>query len=130
MKNKPFGMHLMFDAYDCDPEVLNDANKLYDLLDKLPPALKMRSMIKPYIVKTPGYTKHDPGGWSGFVLIEESHISFHTFVKKRFVTLDIYTCKEFDTTLAIKSLKDFFKTKNIESSVEIRGRNYPEENID
>jgi S-adenosylmethionine decarboxylase len=128
-KNKPFGMHLMFDATNCDVKVLDDANLLYELLDKLPKTLKMRAMIKPYIVRTPGNNKHDPGGWSGFVLIEESHISFHTFVKRRFVTLDIYTCKDFDTTLAIKTLKDFFKTKTVETSVEIRGKNYPEENI-
>ena len=28
----PFGLHLMFDAYDCDPQVLDDANLLYDFL--------------------------------------------------------------------------------------------------
>src|ERR1700730_10959875 len=71
-KNIPFGLHLMFDAYDCDPNVLDDANLLYDLLDNLPPKLGMRPMIKPYIVRTPGNDKRDPGGWSGFVLIEES----------------------------------------------------------
>ena len=134
MSNKkekiPFGLHLMFDAYDCDPRVLNDANLLYDLLDSLVKELKMKPMIKPYIVRTPGNNLRDPGGWSGFVLIEESHISFHTFVKRHFVTVDIYTCKEFDTELAIKRLKEFFKTSKVETIVEIRGKNYPEENLE
>jgi S-adenosylmethionine decarboxylase len=126
---KSFGLHLMFDAYDCDPKVLDDANRLYDLLDSLPPHLKMRPMIKPYIVRTPGNGTHDPGGWSGFVLIEESHISFHTFVRRHFVTVDIYTCKSFDTDLAIKLLKKFFKTDKVETIVEVRGKKYPSENI-
>jgi S-adenosylmethionine decarboxylase len=89
----------------------------------------MKPMIKPYIVRTPGNNAHDPGGWSGFILIEESHISFHTFVKRGFVTVDIYTCKSFDTDLAIKSLKKFFKTEKVETIVEVRGKNYPNENI-
>lgn len=125
----PFGLHLMFDAYDCDPQSLDDANLLYNLLEKLCKDLKMRPMIKPYIVRTPGNNKRDPGGWSGFILIEESHISFHTFVKRKFVTVDIYTCKNFDTALAVKGLKDFFKTNNTETIVEVRGKNYPPENL-
>lgn len=125
----PFGLHLMLDAYDCDVRTLDDANLLYNLLEKLCKDLGMRPMIKPYIVRTPGNNKRDPGGWSGFILIEESHISFHTFVKRKFVTVDIYTCKNFDTDLAIKELKEFFKTKNAETIVEIRGKNYPPDNL-
>lgn len=127
--NKPFGIHLMFDAIDCDTDVLDDANLLYELLDMLPSKLKMRPMIKPYIVKTLGNTKRDPGGWSGFILIEESHISFHTFVKKGFVTVDIYSCKKFNSNLAIKILKNFFKTDNAETILEVRGKKYPARNI-
>jgi len=37
--------------------------------------------------------KKDPGGWSGFVIIAESHISIHTFPARRFVSIDVYTCK-------------------------------------
>ena len=85
-------------------------------------------MIKPYIVRTLGNSAHDPGGWSGFILIEESHISFHTFVKRRFVTVDIYTCKHFDTDFAVNFLKKFFKTNKIETIVVVRGKNYPSEN--
>lgn len=128
-KNLPFGIHLMFDASNCDHEVLDDANLLYDLLDTLPKKLRMRSMIKPYIVKTLGNNKRDPGGWSGFVLIEESHISFHTFVKRKFVTVDIYSCKKFDIVLASKYLTKFFKTENPEIIIEERGKSYPEKNI-
>lgn len=127
--NKAFGMHLMFDAVNCDIEVLDDANLLYGLLDTLPVKLKMRSMIKPYIVKTPGNNKRDPGGWSGFTLIEESHISFHTFVKRGFVTVDIYSCKKFNSKLAINELKKFFRTNDAETVVEVRGKNYPKKNI-
>lgn len=126
----PFGIHVMFEGYNCNSQVLDDANRLYKLLDDLPIILGMRKMIKPYIVSTEGNNKRDPGGWSGFVLIEESHISFHTFVKRRFVTADIYSCKHFDANLAIDYLKKFFKTNDIECLIEERGKRYPDKNID
>ena len=128
-KQIPFGIHLMFDAYDCDVKSLEDANLLYNLLEKLTKDLGMKPMIKPYIVRTPGNDKRDPGGWSGFILIEESHISFHTFVRRKFVTVDIYTCKSFDTDLAIKELKEYFKSEKAETIIEVRGKNYPPENL-
>lgn len=128
-ENLPFGMHLMFDAYNCDPTVLDDSNVLYTLLEGLPGKLGMRPMIKPYIVRTLGNDKRDPGGWSGFVLIEESHISFHTFVKRKFVTVDIYTCTFFDADKATRELKKFFKTEDTETIVETRGKRYPNANL-
>lgn len=132
-KNKKtivFGLHLMVDAYNCNKKILNDANLLYKFLDDLPTTLGMRKMIKPYIVSTEGNNIKDPGGWSGFVLIEESHISFHTFVKRKFVTIDIYSCKEFDTKVAINYLKKLFTTKDMEVIIEQRGKKYPAENVD
>ena len=130
-KNKqiPFGQHLMFDAYNCDVNVLDDVNLLYGLLEKLTTDLGMKPLIKPYIVKAAGNNKRDPGGWSGFIIIQESHISVHTFVKRHFVTMDIYSCKAFDTKLAINEMKQFFKTDKIETILEVRGKYYPSEDF-
>jgi S-adenosylmethionine decarboxylase len=74
--------------------------------------------------------KKDPGGWSGFVMIQESHISIHTFIKRRFVTIDVYSCKNFDVQFAIKYFKDIFKSDDVEYEIEVRGKKYPAENID
>jgi len=129
-KTIPFGVHLMLEAYDCDPKVLNDANVVYNVLNNLPAKIHMTKMTLPYVVFTPGNDKKDPGGWSGFVIIQESHISLHTFVKRRFVTVDVYSCKEFDTDVAVAYFKKMFKTDDVEYKVEIRGTRYPKENID
>lgn len=129
-KNIPFGMHLMLDAYDCDPEILNDKNLVYRVLDVLPERIGMKKLMNPYVLFAEGNNKRDPGGWSGFVIIQESHLSLHTFIKRRFITADIYSCKKFDTEVAIKYFKKVFKTKDIECNVEDRGKKYPERNID
>ncbi|MDP3940791.1 MAG: S-adenosylmethionine decarboxylase [bacterium] len=129
-KQQPFGLHLMLDAYNCDPKVLNDANVVYKLLDVLPEKIGMKKLIKPYVVFAEANDKKDPGGWSGFVIIQESHIAIHTFIKRRFITVDVYSCKPFDADFAIDYFTKIFKTNDIESEVEIRGKKYPPENID
>src|SRR5258708_18744692 len=127
--NRPFGYHLMVDAYNCDKKVLSDLNILYNFLDTLPGILEMHQMIKPILAFTPGTTPHDPGGWSGFTIIQESHISVHTFIDRRFVTIDAYSCKTFDMEKAIQYIKDTFKTNDLEIHKETRGKRYPSENL-
>ena len=129
-KQIPFGLHLMIDAYNCDPNTLNDQNLVYNILDTLPEKIGMKKLMKPYVLFAEANDKRDPGGWSGFVMIQESHISIHTFIKRRFITADVYSCKEFNTKIAIEYFKDIFKTKDIECSIENRGKKYPNRNID
>lgn len=128
-KQIPFGLHLMIDAYNCDPKILSDANLVYQILDILPGKIGMKKLIKPYVVKASPNKKRDPGGWSGFVIIQESHISLHTFIKRRFLTADVYSCKMFDPKIVIKHFKKVFKTKDIEHNTEVRGKRYPKEDI-
>lgn len=129
-KNPPFGKHLTLELYGCSPEVLNDATRLYKALDELPAKIKMTKLTLPYLVFTPGNNEKDPGGWSGFVIIMESHISLHTFVKRRFVTIDVYSCSDFDENIAVHYFKEIFRSDDAEYNVEVRGTRYPEENID
>jgi S-adenosylmethionine decarboxylase len=129
-KHIPFGMHLMLDAYNCDPKTLDDKKLVYHILDTLPGKVKMRKLTKPCVVFAQANGKNDPGGWSGFVMIHESHVSLHTFIKRRFVTADVYSCRKFNTKVIIKYFKNIFKTKDIEYGVEKRGKRYPEKNID
>lgn len=127
--NRPFGLHLMVDVYHCEPAILDNANALYDFLDTLPGLVGMKKMTKPYLVTTPGNGGHDPGGWSGFVIIEESHVSVHTFIKRKFVTIDVYSCQMFDTKRVLRFIKKVFKTDDLEVYEQIRGKKYPGKNI-
>lgn len=129
-RNTPFGKHLMLEIYNCPSEVLNDANTLYKALDELPGKIGMTKLTLPYIVFAPGNNTKDPGGWSGFVIIQESHISLHTFAKRRFVTIDVYSCKEFDVETALSYFKHLFRSDDFEYNVEVRGSRYPQENLE
>ena len=111
--------------YDCSPEVLNDKHLVLTILNTLPERLGMRKLIEPVVTFAQPNGKRDPGGWSGFVMIQESHISIHTFIQRRFVTVDMYSCKQFDAQESIHYLKGIFKTTDVECALVVRGKKYP-----
>jgi S-adenosylmethionine decarboxylase len=123
-----FGPHLTLDLSGCPMEPLVDYEKLYDLLNNLPGHIGMTKMTLPYVVKWLDNGAKVPG-YSGFVMIAESHISFHTFPEKNFVFIDFFSCKQFDTDKAVDYLVKFFRPTQIEKNLVMRGK-YFEKNGD
>ena len=90
----------------------------------------MHAINEPVVVEVGPKNRKDPGGLSGFVMIAESHISFHTFPKRGFVTIDVYTCQnELDTDKLTREFTDFFKLQDVDEYIKKRGTKYPAENI-
>lgn len=118
---------MLLEAYDCDHKALDDEKLVRKILSDLPIKIGMHKLAEPVVIKAAANNKRDPGGWTGFVLIQESHISLHTFVKRGFVTADVYSCKEFDAQKAIKYFMKSFKTKDIQYAIVQRGTKYPNE---
>lgn len=129
MDTTNFGVHLTLDLYNCAEEPLNNMHKCYKALEELPAKLDMHALIPPYVVQAGPNDKKDPGGFSGFIMIAESHISLHTFTKRGFVSIDCYSCKDFDTDLVIKYFKEIFQSDDAEINIVKRGTRYPAENI-
>ena len=127
---KIFGTHLTLDGYGADSSRLGDMHLVFKSLDELPGLLKMKKITTPYVVYHPGNNKKDSGGYSGFVMIAESHISVHTFPKNRFVSIDVYTCREgMDTGFVASYFKRVFDLKAVEKHFIIRGAKYPVDDI-
>ncbi len=89
----------------------------------------MKKLYGPKVVRAKDNHLKDPGGWSGFVIIQESHFSVHTFPKRRFVSVDIYSCRDFDFKDASRFIKKFFRARSLETNVIVRGRRYPQRNL-
>ena len=82
---RPDGYHLMFEFFGCDT----------GKIDSLP---FLRQAIKT-AVQTAGLTnlgsrfhQFHPHGVTGFTLLSQSHISFHTWPEYGYLVLDIFTC--------------------------------------
>lgn len=130
MQTINFGEHLMIDGYFGEENLLNNRELVLHLLDKLPEELGMTKLSEPVVFFAEGNDKKDPGGWSGFVVIAESHISIHTFPKRGFVSMDAYTCRNGLETKKIEDyLIDTFKLRETEINFVKRGTRYPESNL-
>ncbi len=125
-----FGVHFIFDGYNCSYDQLANAERLRELLISLPSKLAMHPITEPLVVEVGPNNKKDPGGVSGFVMIAESHISFHTFPNRGFVTADVYTCNnELDTEIITDLFCKYFVTTDFDSHTINRGTRYPEQDI-
>lgn len=89
----------------------------------------MKRLIPPYVVRAPGNGKKDPGGYSGFVIIQESHISIHTFPARRFISIDVYSCKDFKVSPVISFFRRAFGIRKIEQNLVVRGKEYPVQDL-
>lgn len=119
-----FGPHLILEAYGCPQELLGDLGLISQTLDAYPAQLDMTKIMPPYVFTYKG-TVPDDWGVSGVVLIAESHISIHTFPDKGFVTLDIFSCRDFDVDAAIDYFCSVFKPERWDKEVLMRGREFP-----
>jgi S-adenosylmethionine decarboxylase len=125
-----FGVHYMLDGYDADVALLNDKEGLLKMLNTIPEEMGMHKISEPMVIQAGPNNRKDPGGLSGFVMIAESHISFHTFPNRGFVTIDVYTCSDELSTdeLTLKFIKAF-GIQNYDEKVVDRGTKYPIEDI-
>lgn len=62
------------------------------ILGELPGRIGMKIIAGPIVV--PGNPCNP--GWTGFVVIDKSHIAIHTFTEGNRISIDVYSCQPFD----------------------------------
>jgi S-adenosylmethionine decarboxylase len=130
-RTEQFGLHIMIDGYNAPRQLLANQVYLWSLLEDLPKLIGMHSIAEPQLVEVGELNPRDPGGLSGFVMIAENHISFHTFPARGFITMDLYTCQSgIDRDWVIDLLKTSFALKDADVFVQERGMRYPVENLE
>jgi len=107
-------MHLTIDGYGNNPELMQDEQFIYQILDSYPARINMTKITSPYVYKYIG-SKPEDWGISGFVFIAESHISIHTFVERCYVNIDVFSCKDFNAEQVVKDFRDTFKLTRLSS---------------
>jgi S-adenosylmethionine decarboxylase len=121
-----FGPHLMIDGYSANAEKLADYELIRQVLDDLPAEMQMTKVLPP-IVQRYDEQAGQAGGVTGVVIIAESHIAIHTFPAQRFISVDIFSCKEFDLGQALKRIVDHFEVGRCETYLINRGKEYPKD---
>ena len=129
-KHITFGTHYMVDGYRAPAERLRDRALLTSILRDLPAKLGMHALHDPLVVEVGPKNKKDGGGLSGFVIVAESHIGFHTFPSRGFVSIDVYSCQDdMDTDALLAGFKEAFRFVDEDVHLVKRGQRYPATDI-
>ena len=124
MNNKAFGYELLVDCYKCKAETCDDIALCYDFLDKLVEFIGMEKQGEPAIFRTDEQRFPGKDGLSGWVPLAESSIVIHTLSLNNYISLDVYSCKEFNTKKVIEFIKTWFSPEKIDSQFIKRGTKY------
>lgn len=79
------GQHLLAEYIGCNVEVLDDLERIESLMNAAARAANttvVASVFQPF----------KPQGVSGVVVIEESHLSIHTWPEFKYASVDFFTC--------------------------------------
>lgn len=122
-----FGYSYLLDMYDCDNCDSLEVN--YRFLEELVNRLGMTKMSAPVVIHGPrnefGEELYpDKAGISGWVPLIESGIQIHTLAPKRFITLDVYSCKPFAPATVLNFAQRIYQFKDHEDHILDRGVKY------
>jgi len=104
------GTHLIIDARNVRRNLKGERGRdtLYAILSQLPPLLEMEKLMdEPHIVEV-NENHSESDGFSGFMMIKESHVSIHTFPGLGQYYADIFSCKPFATEIVLNYFRLIF----------------------
>ena len=119
-------MHLVIDGYGGDIDKMWDEDLVRDFLYRYPDSLNMTRITEPKVLRYEA-PKSEDSGVSGFVIIAESHISIHTFPRKDYINIDIFSCQPFDHERALADVKDLFDLAEVKTWLLERGLEWLDE---
>ncbi|HPN56338.1 MAG TPA: S-adenosylmethionine decarboxylase [Candidatus Omnitrophota bacterium] len=123
-REKAFGYELLLDFYDCKQGVCDDLDLCYRFLDTIVGELGMEKQAPPSIFRSDAKRFPEKAGLSGWVPLIESSVVIHTLSPKKFLTIDVYSCKDFDEDKALEACKKYFLPGRVEAQFLHRGRTY------
>lgn len=112
------GTHLILDGEVADPKVFTRA-KIEGLFTQIIAALGMTALDKPQVYEVPVDPEvlrrveltgnfEDEGGITAVVVISTSHITCHCWPLQKFFSMDAFSCKDFNSELALSIIRETF----------------------
>jgi S-adenosylmethionine decarboxylase len=98
------GVHLMLDGV-FEPPLGEE--EITEILLGLPSEIDMKILAGPMVVRG---AEENPG-WTGFVIIDASHIAIHAFDEGSRVSIDVFSCKPFQGEKALRYIRERIRFK-------------------
>lgn len=106
--------HILSEYHGCPPAVLDDLEAIRALMHRAAQAAECR------IVQM-AFHRFAPQGVSGVVVIEESHISIHTWPEYGYATADFFTCGDCRPEAADRVVAEALGAERVETMNITRG---------
>ncbi len=114
-ENTKYGIELIADLHGCDISTFSQEN-LERFFIELCDLIKMKRHGDPMFWIDHSDIPHLKGV-SGIQFIETSNVVVHCIELQKSVYINIFSCKEFDPSVAGQFVKDFFKAETISSQL-------------
>jgi spermidine synthase len=109
------GRHILVELYNCEPELLNDVVHIEKSMERA------ASTAGATIINST-FHHFSPYGVSGVVVIQESHLAFHSWPEYGFAAIDLFTCGDtVDPWIAYDYLKTNLKASHGSAMQMMRG---------
>ena len=118
---KPYGYELILDLHNCDPNTFS-RKSIRKFFNELCKQIDMKAEklcwwddygLEPEFQQTQSHTK----GTSAIQFILTSNITIHTLDILENVYINVFSCKAFDTELALKFSEEWFRGKVVNSQI-------------
>jgi S-adenosylmethionine decarboxylase len=109
------GKHLVIDVLTKNSEKLTDKKFTRDLFKTIIKEIKMKAVLPITLYQFPSILndKNKKGGITAFCILEESHLSCHSWPEENYIAYDVYSCKNFDEKKVIRLIKKFLPVKKL-----------------
>lgn len=95
--NHVLGYHYIWDISNCNSEKISYLSSIKALMEDLVKTFNLS-------VLNSSYNQFAPHGVTGVLLLEESHLSIHTWPENGYMAVDLFSCKEIDSINEFKSI--------------------------
>jgi S-adenosylmethionine decarboxylase proenzyme len=119
---RSFGQHLLAEYRGCDRELLND-------IERVETHLRRAADLSGATIVAAVFHRFSPQGVTGVVVVEESHLSVHTWPEHGYAAVDFYTCGECHPERAYGYLREALGAEYSELMEVERGIEAPDRSI-
>ncbi|KDR96263.1 adenosylmethionine decarboxylase proenzyme [Peptoclostridium litorale DSM 5388] len=115
MKIEQLGRHIIAEFYNCDREIVNNHALVEQYMNEAAEAANAT-------IVTSDFHMFNPWGVSGAVIIQESHLTIHTWPEYGYAAVDLFTCGDsVNPWVAFEYLAEKFDAQKTESTEVPRG---------
>lgn len=114
MQKTVLGKHYLIELHGCTADLLENVATVERILVRAAQEMNATIVMQKFHA-------FSPVGVSGMVVIEESHLSIHTWPEWQYAAVDVFTCGQLDVQCGIEYLVAAFKAEKCEQKFVERG---------